>query len=53
MAAIAGRILSSIFSKAPSLFRSVWGVMKSNPALSNMKNVLLTTALDTATKIGG
>jgi hypothetical protein len=52
MAALAGRVLSGIFSAAPSVFRSIWGVIKSAPALNAIKNTLLTTAVTSAAQLG-
>lgn len=41
MASIALRAFSSIASKAPQVFRSLWGVIKSSPTLSSIKDAVI------------
>lgn len=41
MASVALRAFSSIASKAPQVFRTIWGAVKASPTLSSLKDALI------------
>lgn len=41
MASMALRAFSSIASKAPQAFRTIWGVIKASPTLSSLKDAII------------
>lgn len=46
MASLALRAFSSIASRAPQIFRTIWSTVKSSPTLSAIKDVVIGSVVD-------